>query len=314
MSDVFSRQAGGDRTKGVRRLLVGAALVVVLSITWHGLRPYLVRALARSSIGCPTRTNLVAAGVRDLYPQFPVAEAPHGPKVWSHRGPSHGLVTWQAEPEVEPLKPGDQPRIARYVLADEKLAYVGSVYSSYPPLLASPGDWDADGRVEITGSCVSALSALGSIGSLNAWVVRPGAMANEVGGIIVVDTQQWQKQSMHLWPYWRDENADGRAELAFVAWRIGALPGGRTGVLSQETVAVFEWSEPGGILRPRHIPDDGSFLVWTPEDGKPYEFSPDTVVDDVCRELLPIPDDFGQPSASQPASQPASEPSTRPTP
>jgi hypothetical protein len=137
-------------------------------------------------------------------------------------------------------------------------------------------------------------------------------MANEVAGIIVVDTQQWRKQSTHLWPQWRDENGNGRAELAFVAFKYGRLPSGRMGVLSQETVAVFEWSAPGGVLVPRQIPDDGSFLVWTPEDGKAYEFSPDTVVEDLCRELLPVPEDFGLPSASQPLSQPTSEPSTQP--
>ena len=46
------------------------------------------------------------------------------------------------------------------------------------------------------------------------------------------------------------------------------------------------------------LPDDGSLLVWTPPDGKPYPFSPDECVDEVARRLLPIPDDFGLPTTA----------------
>lgn len=321
MSDAFSRQAADRRAKEVRRLLAGAGLVVVLSIAWHGLRPYLVRGLARSSGGYAARERLIAAALRDLYPRFPIADRRYGGYVWSFRGPSSGLVIWQTQPETEALETGQQARPPKYVFVDERLAYIGRVHSANPPLAALPADWDGDGKFEITmnySPVVELLRTTRTMGpwptrSLRAWALfRPAPTANEVAGIIVVDLQQWQTRNTLMRPQWRDENGDGRAELAFVASKYGTLPGRRMGVLSQETVAVFEWSAPGGVLVPRQIPDDGSFLVWSPEDGRLHEFSPDTVVEDVCRELLPIPNDFGTPSASQPVSQPASEPSTQP--
>jgi hypothetical protein len=294
---------------------------MVNGVAWHGLRPYLVRALARSSVGSPVRTHLIAAAVKDLYPRFPVADSQYGECVWSFRDLSSGLVIWQTQPETEVLKASEQPRTARWIFADERLAYIGSVYSANWPLATLPGDWDRDASPEIAmhySPDAQAFQTTRTPGAsstrlLRAWsFFRPASIGNEIAGIIVVDAQQWHKRRTALRTQWRDENGDGRAELAFVVRKIGALPGGGIGTLSEETVAVFEWTEPGGILRPRQIPDDGSFLVWTPEDGKPYEFSPDTVVEDLCRELLPIPDDFGWPSASQPASQPTTETATQP--
>lgn len=301
MSDIFRRQPADTRHKSVRPLLVGIGFVLVASVAWHTFRPHLVRALARSSIGCSLRSDLISAAVLGLYPQFPLGGAGYGGWLMSYRGPTSAFVMWQTHVEMVVVKAaGRQWKDARHIIADDKLNIIGSVRSWNSPAAALPGDCDHDGKLETTIGYYPLNPDL----SLECWgVVRLGATSNEVAGILLVDRQPWHKQNTRLQTQWHDEDADGEHELHVVTVKYGALPGGGVGFLPAETVAVFEWSASAGVLRPRDVPDDGSFIYWVPADGRPHHFSPDTLVEDVFRELLPVPDGFGVPTASQPASQ-----------
>jgi len=195
----------------------------------------------------------------------------------------------------------------RYAVVNANLDLVGAIVGSSLPRLPTPGDRDADGCIETVTSCIPDIA--NPTRSARMWAtVRLGPATNAVAGIVLVDYTPWRAARVWIRPEWGDEDADGRQELLLLAWPRGRLPSGRMGFLPPETLAVFEWNHPGGILRPKTVPNDGFFLVWTPPDGKPYPFSPDECVDDVARKLLPIPDAFGVPATAPAASQSATGP------
>jgi hypothetical protein len=107
-------------------------------------------------------------------------------------------------------------------------------------------------------------------------------------------------------PFWRDEDGDGRQELVFVTRTYIKLPNGDVGLKPPETVAVFAWDRPGGVLRPRLLPPNGSFVSWTPPDGTPVKVAQESQLDPILRKLCPLPDNFGRDkvSATQPTSAP----------
>jgi len=55
------------------RPLVAVVTLGVLSGLWQLVRPRVVDVLARSSLGCPVRTALVADALRRRYPDSPIA-------------------------------------------------------------------------------------------------------------------------------------------------------------------------------------------------------------------------------------------------
>jgi hypothetical protein len=124
-------------------------------------------------------------------------------------------------------------------------------------------------------------------------VVRLGVDHDEIVAVILVDYSAWARGRARVCLEWRDADRHGQAELALMRYkRISPPTVGAA--FSSETVAALAWDAPGGILRPRLLPNDGSVLVWTPEDGQPLVVAADEPLDPLLIRLLPLPPGFGQ--------------------
>jgi hypothetical protein len=317
MTDLQRRPTNLRRSRDVRRLVIALALIVTASLMWQGARDYAVRELAESSLGCGSRADLIAAAIWHRYPALRM-ETPYGLPLVSYRSAATAGAACEVRSVTERLPTGTSlGHEQRYAVVNANLDLVGVIVGSSLPLLPTPGDRDADGCIETVTSCIPDIGNLSRSAGLWA-TARLGPDSNEVAALVLVDYTPWRAAKVWIRPEWGSQNADGRQELLFLAWSPGRLPSGRMGFLPPETLAVFEWNHPGGVLRPTLLPNDGSFLVWTLPDGKPYPFSPDECVDDVARKLLPIPDDFGVPATAPAASQPATSttqaPASQPAP
>ncbi len=87
-----------------------------------------------------------------------------------------------------------------------------------------------------------------------------------------------------MYPTWRDEDGDGTAELVLVAYNPSAVSAGNQ--LPPRTAAVFDWTAPGGVLRPRSMPADSSVSFWAPPEGRPIPFAPDQSLDSVIDQAM----------------------------
>ncbi len=311
MSNIFNRRWRTSPTVAIRAYVVGLAAVLLASVAWHALRPYVTRGLARSSIGCDARAKLIAGAIDELYPRLRVRALGGEPMLCSFRQGDQGGVSWLMDWEQ---LPPDQAAAARglTIVADLDLNYCGTLRSQamIGDPQALPGDWDQGGAVEVTVFATTAgersyVFAMAPSYFCEYWaVVRLGGEANELVGLVAL-VRSVSAGSVVEAPTWRDEDEDGTLEFVFVPVLLtSAVQTSSRG----EAVAVFEWTEPGGVLRPRVVPDDGNMLVWTPADGRPHRFPADKLVDEVCQELLPVPEGFGATPASQPASAPTSSP------
>jgi len=303
MSDIFNRRFRTSPTVAIRAYVVGLGAVLLASVAWQALRPYVTRSLARSSIGCDARAKLIAGTIDELYPRLRVRALGGERMLCSFRQGDQGGVSWlmdwqQLPPDQAAVAPG------LTIVADRDLDYQGMLRSKAMTLhpQALPADWDQGGAVEVT---LFAFATAEPSYFCEYWaVVRLGGEANELVGLVAL-VPSVPAGSVGATPIWRAEDEDGTLEFVFVPVSLTSAgwPSPRG-----EAVAVFEWTEPGGVLRPRIVPDDGSMLVWMPPSGRPYRFPPDRLVDEVCQELLPVPEGFGATPASQPASAPASSP------
>ncbi len=296
--DLFERHPASRQRHAA---YVASVLVVLLaaSAAWHALRPEVLRQLAIRSIGCPARSELIAAAARTSCRELPPRQDPGLLNLWSLRTPHGALVMWQAEYKLDHVGKSPLPaRAAPYVFADDRLAYRGQLVSVMVPQPTNMPDADGDGRPEI---CVVNDDPRGSASPAQSYwaLVRLCADGNEVTGLVAGPGWLFVLQP-------ECSTTNGTRRLALMGPAVS--PSGR------ETVATFEWTAPAGILRPTMLPADGSLLAWTPADGKPYRFSPDECVDDVVRRLLNSAAGSGALTTAPTREAPTNEPSpTQPT-
>jgi hypothetical protein len=307
MSDILNRRYRTSPTVAIRAYAVGLAAMLLASVAWHTLRPSVTRSLARSSVGCEARAKLIAGAIAGLYPRQRVYVSDGEPMLSSYRQGNQGGVCWLISPETTS---GERPIAApgAGVVADLDLNSRGLVHLKTMQLgvAAPPGDWDADGAFEVSSVCIPTGDAFRNPSTYYCYwvVIRLGGKSNEIVGLAGV-SHDVRANTLGPLAIWQDKSGDGIANWVFVTARYSVNRQERSPF---ERLAVFEWSKPGGVLRPRVLPDDGSVLAWTPPDGRPYRFPADKLVDEVCQELLPVPKDLGAPPASQPASAPTSSP------
>jgi hypothetical protein len=303
MTELLSRRTIKPQ-HDLRRLVAIALTLAFGCVVWRQVRPLLVQELARSSLGCEWRAGLIGAAVCAQYPQLPAMDNGWGVQSW--RTASSVGVFWRIRP------PGPDGPSLGYGVADDTLVLRGTVNTQEVVAIPVPGDWDHDGRVELVTS-FDALAGADPRPNANVRsfaVVRLGIDHNEIVAVILVDYSAWARNFPRLRLEWRDADGHGRAELALMRYtRIQPRTVGAT--FSSETVAVFAWDAPGGILRPRLLPDDGSVLVWTPEDGHPLVVATDEPLDPLLARLVPLPPGFGE---QVPATTNSPSASTAPSP
>jgi hypothetical protein len=258
------------------RFALVAAFLAAGAIGWHIVRPWVLTAAARSSIGCEPRSQLIAHVLGSLHPEY--FQTP-GYYLWSTCGKRARVVVLYASRGSE----------NHCFFADDSLSAIGVLRSVY--LSDHPDDMDADGRIEVI-----AQSGVYSTGPLRSAVVRLGPSSNELLGVAT----HLRQRPPGLWAAWRDEDGDGSVEFVLLS---PPAPGAVTSTQPWhvEAAAVFEWTAPGGVLRPRYMPADGSVIFWAPPGGRPVPFASDESLGSVMDRVLAEP---ASPSSAPSSSAP----------
>lgn len=296
MTGMLERQRLPVRRRWVRWLLSAGLSLVVAGGAWRVVRPWLTVSLARSSVGCLGREELILAALRTLYPD---RTSPQCGMVSSERRWGSSVVRW------------DTPR-GTWAFADGDLEFLGEARLDYA-WTTSSADADHAGCLEVVSEWPVTPPSDNPNAAIARWVVlRLHAAHNEVLGIVTADLTPGRAAGRSaVVSTWRDEDGDGLEELVFLSFVRGRLPSGTMGLLPPNVVAVFGWSAPGGALRPRQMPTDGTFVAWAPPDGQPVRTFPQEQLQPLLDTLVPLPEGFGLPVAPSPASAPSGPTSTR---
>lgn len=274
----------------LKRLIVIAVGIGLCAIGWNAVLPWLELSTARSSLGLVTRSVLVDAVVRARY-----AATAYEPELVQAMGGRTGRwvgATWPVRTGA-----GDRSdafrRLNLWAVADETLAVRGTVASEVAcgPPFSDAGDWDGDGALEVITQDTSMWLAVRP-STVRVAVLRLRSTHNELVGIIGL------KQSLTppgrsspravLRPELADLGSDAHAELRAYDLTFTRQPNGQWGTVGRQREDVgIEWTAPGGVLRPRRLPEDGSVTLWTPPGGTPITFAPDTPIEEVLRIYAP---------------------------
>ncbi len=283
MNTLLERRSYDTRQREIRRLAVVILALLVAGIAWHWARNGLVYHAARSSVGCPGRWGLIAAELRQVDPEFP-----NDPQRWSYDAARPEWIAWPSVREIIRLEDGSNLTKWQVKVADRNLALRG-VFTC-DRLSIRPADADRDGSCEVMKETYAA-DLGGPYNHLRWWtVVRLGEKDNEVVWAGMIDTRIWRSRRVGLKPIWRDTDGDGMDELVFITIETARTPDGGIVYKTPQTIAVFEWTAPGGILRTRLLPDDCGILPWNPEGHVPMRIDQATDLDVFVRELLPAAD------------------------
>ena len=291
--DRFARAQPLTYKPDILRITMIMLLVAASGVIWHFVRPAAIRLAARKSLGLAPRTALIRDalnGIYDALPELPGEQYPHS--FWK---PSPGCATWPLDPVMRYVGGRRAFAPARHVFVDGQLEPHGSVKAEFPFISAPYAD--RNGRLVAAYRYNAATERTRLVNGI--CIIRLGADANEIVGIVAYDARPKPAIIRGIHCGWRDEDGNGSLEFILLNEKVVMQPSGVTA----QTLAVFAWDADETALRAVSVPSDGSLVFWTPPDGRPYEFPQSAVIDDICRELLPLPDGFGLQGSSPPAAQ-----------
>ncbi|MGD8453096.1 MAG: hypothetical protein PVJ57_14860 [Phycisphaerae bacterium] len=282
MNSLLARNSRDDKSVEVRRLIVLAAVIIVLSGAWHGLRGTLVRAFGASSIGCYGRDALVRGALRQAGYDIADDEQLH-----SHSLPRPGWAAWSKAVEIEILSDGSRhPTRWQTTIVDGRLRLLGKLSTGIdePPM-----DLDGDGRWEVrVGALVSEPASDAFVGYYA--VLRLGASANEIIWLGLYDDSAWRARKIRVYPRWQDTDGDDVQELVFITVVITRSATGGIAFQPPQIVASFKLDHPGGMMWPASMPADCGITSWDPPGGAPVCVEQDADLGALFRELLPLPE------------------------
>ena len=319
VNSVLERHSQDSRRREFVRLGIGVSLAAVMGLAGYAVRPSLVRWAAERSVGCPGREDLLASALRQDDRDFhDDSEQVSKSRRWrwsrrldnlrTHSLPRPGWIRGPADLAESRDTDATFEFFWRGIgYADGRLRRRGALI--WPSReLAAPADTDGDERWELLLS--DDASTYEDDRSIKRYVVvRLGESNNEIVWIGLSDYWAWKRRGARIKPIWRDEDGDSVEELVFETIATVRLPGGRLGFRPLETVAVFAWDRPGGVLRPRALPDGDEMLIWEPPETGPVQVPQNADLAPILESLLPLPDDFGEPpppptTAPAPSSSP----------
>lgn len=299
MSTIFDRDAGIPPARQWRRLVIIAAVIIASAGAWYLARPALLRVLARIHVGCQPRQALIIAALHELYPDL----APKGDYVVTYcAGNSGSVVWWRYESEVNPdAEPDPHWRSIRHFVTDQELRMHGSYRAQGFPEPSLGADRDGDGRIELTYRYTPRADS--SYMGFWTWygvhvILRIGADRNEIAAIVGT-RHTLTGRGFYPHAHWQDKDGDGRHELT-----VAGVTGLGTPNPTMQTIAVLEWDDDTGVLRPRDVVDPNFVYIWTPPENRPFPIPADAIVERVFDELLP----------RAPTSAPATAPAPPPAP
>lgn len=301
MIDRFARVQIATHKPDIRRIAVLAVLIAAIGVVWHFTRPAVIRYAARTSLGLAPRTPLIRDALNRIHPTPPEQRRGQYPQTFWN--PPAGCATWPIDPVMQ-YRGGRVFVPARHIFVDGRLDQCGLVRSEWP--FVSAPHTDRNGHLVTVFRYNAVVSQRVVVASA---LIRLGPKTNEIVGLFAIDMRSKKPGIRQIHPGWRDEDDDGILEFVVLEQKFASTPQVRT---YSETLAVFRWNGAQTALQVVRVPSDGSVVFWTPPDGRPYEFPRTAVIDDICRELLPLPDGFGlvAPPVTPPA--PASTQSSQP--
>ena len=275
MRSLFDRDCRDSKRTERRRIALAVGLLVALGVGWRGVREPFLAWLACTNVGCPARGELLAHVLRrkDL-------TLPEDLVVTGHALPRPGSVVGRFGRPLAPPRDGFSPWEHWAVVADHQLVVKGilatDLYLMGLTMLAPHGDADGDGRWEVLVQWLTPEDMKRDTDTYA--VVRLGPRANQIAWLGRLNDSAWNARRIRVKPIWRDEDGDDRKELVFVTVEIVPVtqqtifgPQRSVACKPPETVAVFEWESPGGVLRPRMLPPDSGVAPWQPPKGGPLE-------------------------------------------
>lgn len=298
MIDPFARVQTAARKPDIQRIVVLAALIAAIGAVWYFARPAAIRYAARKSLGLAPRTALIRDALNGIYPALPERRGePYPQSFWE---PSPGCATWPLDPIMRYVGGRRVFAPVRHVFIDGQLERYGSVKAEFPFISAPYAD--RSGRLVAAYRYNAATERTRLVDAI--CIIRLGPDTNEIVGIVAYDARPKRAIIRGIHCGWRDEDGNGSLEFILLTEKVVKQASGVTA----QTLAVFAWDADETALRALRVPSDGSLIFWTPPDGRPYVFPPTAVIDDICRELLPLPDGFGLTAPRPPttrSSQPA---------
>jgi len=274
----------------MRRVVVFAASMLVASAVWYIIREPLSYQLACSAIGCLGREELIGSVILRSD-----STLPRGGWRWYYDFVRpEWIAFWSPNGNVS-LVDNARPLSGYTTVLDRQLRVQGMIAGDH--LAIPPDDADADGLCEV----VLEFDLRDSTEQLNArrWaVVRLGNEFNEIVWV-GLGCSEWRARKARVTPMWEDQDEDGIQEFKFVTVELMQIPGGRWVYRPPTTVAVFDWDSPGGMLRPRSLPKDGSIIPWVTPGDAPVRVAKDAELHVLLRDLLPLPAGFGSEAGSQ---------------
>ncbi len=295
MSDIYHRAAYVSFRRGQwKHLPIIIVAILGASALWRAADEHLIYRLGCSSVGCRWRRPLTQAALLWRNPKLPEG-------IWTvgHTLPRPGWLMLSWAGETLSIRRGVHTRRSWSAVANQHLDLKGTFVSLYT-LSAPPEDIDGDRRLEVVLYCHP--YGLEKADDLSHWaVLRLGQDVNELICVAQLDPKPWSAKMIRVKPIWKDEDQDGQGELTLVTMKISRKPDGRLRFDPPRTVAVFGWTEPGGVLVPQKLPPDGSITFWQPPDGKPMVIEQQADLSDVLRKLMPKP-------TTRPATQTAPTP------
>lgn len=285
MSDILERNSYDARRVEMRRIVIFVASLLVASCLWYIIRKPLTYHLACSAIGCLGREELIGSVVRRND-----STLPYGGWKWYHNfADPDWIAFWSPNSKADVVDSAQS--LSRYTtVLDKKLRVQGQILGDH--LAIAPDDADTDGSSEV----VVEFDLRDGREQVNArrWaVVRLRGEFNEIvwAGL---GCSEWRPRKARVAPLWDDRDGDGIRELTFVTVELMQTPDGRWVYRPPTTVAIFDWDSPGGMLRPRSLPKDGSIIPWANRGNAPVRVPKDAELDILVRDLLPLPPAFGQ--------------------
>lgn len=280
MTRILQRDSFDPKSTEYRRITVAVFTLLVMAATWHGMRGSLLHQVARSSIGCPGRAELLAAAARRTDPRFPDQAT-----LRSFDPACRDWIAWVSVRETGGTTSPMDPIVWEITVTNAHLEVKGVIVGH--SLSTPPVDADGDGFCEIVMEVW--VPPIKPEGNFVWWIVlRLGDEYNEIVCLALKDRGVWHSRNIRPKPVWRDEDGDGQDEFVFITVETARTASGGIVFKPPQTIAVFKWDKPGGMLFPELLPDDAGIVAWTPPNGQPVRVEPDADLEQIVRKLLPV--------------------------
>ena len=303
MNDLLARTNTTVNRHDRRWIVVGACAIALTSVLWHVTYPTILRTAARYNLGSSERETLIVAALRST--GLSVVR----PDEWfrSYRQPAPGCVVWQMRKEQR--HPFFADVTTTIGLADAHFSLQGTwcVAEGYGIPQAAPTHCDNDGFYDVILDIVD-LVPINRI-LYRYGVVRIYPHKNELLGLFAVDSAALKTPGPTYGDFdvhWEKSGDDSKLAIDLVTEARLRSPTYRyTFEVDRRRIATFAWSATGDVLIPQYVSDEKEIRIWQPPEGKPFCFSPDTPIEGVFRQCLPLPN---SPSATPLPTSPTTAP------